>query len=464
MKRFNNLHPLSKRHFLQIVRRSPSVSQQMFPIWAITWRPGDRNENFLGRMYRALGTATAMCQLSYPRTDGREAIGLFGIAARVEPAAAAVAYDQVRLCHDFHRVPFQGARGKILDPGEDGDRRGNASWVRLALDVDRLRSRALDSHYRLPATPCLPQIFLGYSCRETIKFRNTTELRKRAVKLLDVSWSGSALHDLACRKAEIAEAQMQAFVGLSVDAQKDLLQRAWEASLISPTAPENNTGLWLLPQELATDVYGAVRVFEFFGDLVGAEVYNPIRRFTGKSVANPAADLATARGFDLIADLETIANVAEGTPEFQSVEQRLFELVPAVRKAAGVSHLISDQDVLNAICQPDQPLAIEPLLDGLTEQQQIELLRGTLAAHISDATLDSDILAAIRSPHAPLFVAGLCRIQVLHRSVRVPLREALFFSASSLGRDRVEATFWHEPAFQNQPRKPRAAPEMALVG
>jgi hypothetical protein len=113
-------------------------------------------------------------------------------------------------------------------------------------------------------------------------------------------------------------------------------------------------------------------VFEFFGDLVGAEVFNPVRRMTGKVVANPAAALATAKGFDLVVDLETIANIAEGTPEFQSVEQRLIELVPAVRKVAGVSHLISDQDVLNAICQPDQPLAIEPLLDGLTEQQQID--------------------------------------------------------------------------------------------
>ena len=256
---------------------------------------------------------------------------------------------------------------------------------------------------------------------------------------------------------------MQAFAELSPDARRDLMRKAWEASLVSPAALDNNTGLWLLPQELATDVYGAVRVFEFFGDLVGAEVFNPARRFTGKVVANPAVTLATEKGFDLVADLEAIANISEGTPEFQCVEQRLIELVPAVRKAAGVSHLISDQDVLNAICQPDRPVAIEPLLDGLSEQQQIELLRGTLATHISDATLDSDILRAIRNPHGPLFVAGLCRVQVLHRSVRVPLREALYFSASSLGRDRVEAMFWHDSPFQSLPRKPRTTPEMALA-
>lgn len=462
MKNFDGWHPLSKRHFAQIVHRSPSIRRLMLPIWAITWRPGDRNGNFLGRAYRALGSATMMVQLSYPRNDGREAIGLFGIAARVEPGTATVAYDEVRLYHDFHHVPFVGARGKILDPSDDGGH-GNGSWVRLALDVDRLRSRAQDNHYRLPATPCLPQIFLGYGRQDAVKFRETTELRKRAAELLEVCWAGGGLHDLACRKAEIAEAQMQAFASLSVDAQKVLMRKAWESSLVSPTALDNNTGLWLLPQELATDVYGAVRVFEFFGDLVGAEVFNPVRRFTGKVVANPAAALATAKGFDLVADLETIANIAEGTPEFQSVEQRLVELVPAVRKAAGVSHLISDQGVLNAICQPDQPLAIEPLLEGLTEQQQIELLRGTLSAHISDATLDCDILDAIRNPHGPLFAAGLCRVQVLHRNIRVPLSEALFFSASSLGRDRVEAMFWHDSAFQSQPRSPRAAPERALV-
>jgi hypothetical protein len=462
MKNFDGWHPLSKRHFAQIVHRSPSVRRLMFPIWAITWRPGDRNGNFLGRAYRALGSATMMAQMSYARPDGREAIGLFGIAARIEPATAAVAYDDVRLSHDFHRVPFLGARGKILDPSDDGGH-GNGSWVRLALDVDRLRNRAQNNHYRLPATPQLPQIFLGYSGREAVKFRETPELRKRAAELLEVSWAGNALGDLACRKAEVAETQMQAFAELSADAQKDLMRTAWEASLVSPAALDNNTGLWLLPQELATDVYGAVRVFEFFGDLVGAEVFNPVRRFSGKAVANPAVALASAKGFDLVADLEAIASIAEGTPEFQAVEQRLIELVPSVRKAAGVSHLISDQEVLNAICQPDRPVAIEPLLDGLTEQQQIELLRATLAAHISDATLDSDILEAIRNPHAPLFVAGLCRVQVLHRSVRVPLREALYFSASSLGRDRVEAMFWYDSPLQSQFRKPRAAPEMALA-
>lgn len=464
MKNFENWNPLSKRHFSQIVRRSPSIRRLMFPIWAIAWRPGDRNGNFLGRTYRALGSATMMCQVSYPRDDGREAVGLFGIAARVEPGTAAVSYDEVRLYHDFHRVPFPGARGKILDPGEDRDGgHGNASWVRLALDVDRLRSRAQDNHYRLPATPRLPQIFLGYGSREAVKFRETTELRKRAAELLEVSWAGSTLGDLACRKAEIAGAQMQAFAGLSVEAQKELMRKVWEASLVSPADLDNNTGLWLLPQELATDVYGTVRVFESFGDLVGAEVFNPVRRMTGKVVANPAVDLAIAKGFDLVADLETIANIPEGAPEFQSVEQRLVELVPVVRKAAGVSHLISDQDVLNAICQPDQPLAIEPLLEGLSEQQQIELFRATLAAHISDATLDCDILEAIRNPHGPLYAAGLCQVQVLHRNIRVPLREALFFSASSLGRDRVEAMLWHATPFQNQPAQPRPTPEMALA-
>jgi hypothetical protein len=462
MKNFDGWNSLSKKHFLQIVRRA-SFRRQIFPIWAVTWRPGDRNGNFLGGLYRPLGSATMMCQVSLPRSDSREAIGLFGITARVEPATAAVAYDEVRLYHDFHRVPFPGARGKILDPSEDGMGRGNASWIRLALDVDRLRERAQGGRYLLPATPRLPQIFLGYGSRESVKFRESDELRKRAAELLDVSWTGNALNDLFSRKAEIAEARIQAFAGLSANAQKELMQTAWDASLVPPSALGNNTGLWLLPQELATNVYGAVRVFEFFGDLVGAEVFNPARRLTGKVVINPAADLATARGFDLIADLEAIANVTDGTPEFQAVEQRLFDLVPAVRKAAGVSHLIGDQDLLNAICQPEQPLAVEPLLDGLTEQQQIDLFRRTMPEHISHATLDCDILEAIRNPHGPLFSAGMCRVQVLHRSIRVPLREALFFSASSLGRDRVEATFWHDSLLRSLSRQREAALQFAVA-
>jgi hypothetical protein len=436
----------------------------MYPIWGITWRPCDWNWSFLGRTYRTLGSATMMCQVSYPKSDGREGIGLFGIAARIDPATATVSYDEARLCHDFQCVPFPGARGKILDPGDDVEGgRGNASWVRLALDVDRLRERAHTNHYRLPATPRLPQIFLGYGSREAARYTESAELRTRAAELLEVPWTGSTLNDLVSRKAEMEEARNQAFAALSVETQEELARKAWEFSLVAPNCDGNNTGLWLLPQELAANVYGVVRAFEFFGDLIGADLFNPARRLSGKVVANPATELAAAQGFDLINALDIIANTAEGDPEFQVIEQRLIEMVPAVRKAAGVSHLISDQDVLNAICQPDQRMAIEPILDGLSEGKQIELIRGTLAPHISEATLDCDILEAIRNPHRPLNAAGLCRVQVLHRNIRVPLNEALCFSASSLGRHRVEARFWHDSLFHNQPRPIRSALEMALA-
>jgi len=464
MKSLNNWHPLSKRHLSQIGRRSPELRRQMYPIWGITWRPGDWNGSFLGRKYRTLGAATMMCQVSYPQSDGREAIGLFGIAARIEPTTATVSYDNVRLYHDFHRVPFPGARGKILDPSDSGrGGHGNGSWVRLALDVDRLRERAHTNHYRLPATPNLPQIYLGYGCKEVAKFVESVELRKRAAELLEVPWTGNTLSDLVSRKAEMAEGRMQAFAVLPAETRNELLRRAWESSLVSPTAADNNTGLWLLPQELATDVYGVVRVFEFFGDLIGVPVFNPARRMSGKVVANPAIALATSKGFDLVHDLDTLAHTAEGTPEFQAIEQRLIELVPKVRKAADVSYLISDQDVLNAICQPDQPVAVEPVLENLAERQQIETVRGALTAHISEATMDCDILEAIRNPHGPLLAAGLCQVQVLQRNVRVPLKDALCFSASSLGRDRVEATFWQDSPFSSQPRSPRSLPEVSVA-
>jgi hypothetical protein len=81
----------------------------MYPIWGITWRPGNWNWNFLGRTYRTLGSPTMMCQVSYPKSDGHEAIGLFGIAARIDPATATDSYDDVRLCHDFPVYTVSGS-------------------------------------------------------------------------------------------------------------------------------------------------------------------------------------------------------------------------------------------------------------------------------------------------------------------------------------------------------------------
>jgi len=231
---------------------------------------------------------------------------------------------------------------------------------------------------------------------------------------------------------------------LPEEERQQLLRNTWEASFVRPTDPSNGTGLWLLPHELTTDVYRAVRLFEDFGGLVGAHVFNPARELSGRSISNPVAELAKELGFDLAADLAVLTGTAEGSPEYSQIEERLVSLVPVLRERTCASSAISDQDLLNAICQPELPLLIEPPLDCLPEGEQIRLMRSRLKPHINECCLDADILEAARNPHGPLLAAGLCRVQALHRNIQVPLPEALEFSPTVLGRTRMQAKCWYD--------------------
>jgi hypothetical protein len=234
-----------------------------------------------------------MCQVSYPREDGREGIGLFGIGAQIDPQTATVIYDEVRLRHDFSRVPFVGARGAVLDPSDDqAGGRGNGSWVQLALEVDRVRQRMATSNFHLPSVPQLPEIFFGYSRKEVARYEVTPELYRCAARGPEVCWTGNSLSDFERLEAETAAAQDKAFAAIPAEQQEQLLQEAWDAAFIPPSDPANSTGLWLLPHALTTDVYRTVRMFEYFGGLVEAKVFNPARKLGGKTVPNPAVAVA----------------------------------------------------------------------------------------------------------------------------------------------------------------------------
>src|SRR5205807_2552409 len=87
-KHMTNDHELSRRHFRQIICRPMALRNKLLSIWGITWRPGDRRNSFHGSHFRPLGSALMMVQVSYPREQNREGIGLFGIAARIEPQTA----------------------------------------------------------------------------------------------------------------------------------------------------------------------------------------------------------------------------------------------------------------------------------------------------------------------------------------------------------------------------------------
>lgn len=170
-KQHKSWNPLAKRHFKQIFHRPDALKRDLCSVWDLTWRPGGKKSSFVGDLYRPLGAATMMAQASYQLEDGREGIALSGVTAQIDPTSLVVSYDDIRLSHDLHRVPFEGARGTILDPGQERrGTRGNASWVELALDLDLLRKRAVLQRFRLSAIPALPRFYLGYVIPERAMF------------------------------------------------------------------------------------------------------------------------------------------------------------------------------------------------------------------------------------------------------------------------------------------------------
>src|SRR5439155_1525533 len=114
-----------------------------------------------------------------------------------DPSNATVSYDDPRLRHDFHRVPFEGARGPVLDPAEERrGSRGNGSWVRLALQVDAIRADAATRSFKLATVPELPQIYFGYSRKDQARFEVTPALRRLASADLPICWSADSLDQL----------------------------------------------------------------------------------------------------------------------------------------------------------------------------------------------------------------------------------------------------------------------------
>jgi hypothetical protein len=326
-----------------------------------------------------------------------------------------------------------------------------------------MRMRAAVSNFRLPTAPVLPEIYFGYGNRSQARFEVTPALRRRASAALSVSDDCEGLQGLSELRERMSRAQEAVFDALCKEEQEERLRKAWEAAFLPPTDSANSTGLWLLPHELNTDVYSTTRIFEYFGNLVGAHVFNPARKLGGKTIANPAVELAQESGINLVADLAALAQTQEGTSAFQEMEQRVIGLVPAYRRRINASAAIGDQDLLCAICDYDEPVTIEPALKSLSESGQIEAMRANLKPGVNECCTDEDLLSAVQNPNGPLLAAGLCRVQTLCRDTRVPLGEALTFMPERLRRERVLANFWHDAWSQPAVDRVPAIRELALV-
>lgn len=455
MSKHNNRkdrHPLEDRHFHQIVCRPNHLRKRMQTVWGLTWRPGGRSGSFSGKLFRKLGTAIAQVQVSYQLPEDREGIALFGVLAAINPQTAVVSYDEAKLTHEFHRVPFVGARGSILDPSDDSKgSRGNGSWVQLGLEVDNLRRRAVERHFQLNSVPQMPAIFFAYGDRARAQFQVSEALIERAAADMEVNFHGE-LHGFS---SELGRLRQQAFAKLSPEDQESRLRAAWETVFISPKDPENDTGLWLLPHEFSKDVYSTVGIFECFAGMVGVDLFNPARKLDGKTVENPAREVAKAAGIDLDVALSTLEHSSEGNNSaVQETEEQLKAMLPAYRQVLGLGAEATDENLLLALCSPDERVMVESAVQDLPEAEQIKVMRAELKPHVSECCTDNDILNAVSAPANALYVSGMCRAQVLYRNPRMPVEEALRFPAEALGRERMQATLWH-PMPQPRPRNER---------
>ncbi len=131
-------------------------------------------------------------------------------------------------------------------------------------------------------------------------------------------------------------------------------------------------------------------------------------------------------------------------------------------RTAGASEAISDQDLLHALCQPDQPVVIAPPLGEMAESEQISQMRSALRPNVSECCTDADLLAAAQNPHGPLFANGLCQVQTLFRHRRVELEDALCFTSRRLERERVEAQFWHSQ-WCDSPTSGKPTPPVEMI-
>jgi hypothetical protein len=437
MSQITSKHPLSLRHQQQLGHRAGKTWVRMRSVWGVSWRPGMGGGSFIGKLFRTFGTPVMMVQVGY-QEGGQEHVGLFGINAQVDPHTSQVSYDKCVMRHNFFCTPRPDAKGPMLNTR-------NESWVQLALDVDRVRQRRMEANFVLPAVPRLPEIYYGFGSKESTRFEITPALRQTAYADQEIAVRTTALKGLNNLDSTIAAAREQAFNALPEDVQKLKLHQAWDAAFIDPRDPENPTGLYLLNHKYSTAVMASTRVFEYFGGMVGADVYNPARKLGGKVVENKALEIAKTAGVDLVHVIDALATSAEGSPEAVDMENALRALVPIFReKQPGLPAEASEDGVLLSLVNYGDPLLVEPAVQQMAEKDQIVAMRKATLPHIADCCTDEDLLQAVLQPTQPLYARGLCQVQVLHRNVKLPLAEALTFTENDLGRERVSAQLWHD--------------------
>jgi hypothetical protein len=379
---------LIRRHFRQIIHRSQEQHDELRSVFAITYLPGNRTNNFLNQALRPLGMAALVC-LSYGGDEHGTArsMPIRGVKAELsaDGTVSYCAHQSALFLHDAARAPSSKSRNLPLNPGR------NLSLTSLAQRVDRACERQLRRVSRLPSVPMLPRIWLGFPPASPPTFEDTPALRELAARELN-----RPVDQLGAN----GEGLLQRY-----------LHDLWERQIRWPNAdPANPTASLLIDAELCTQARTALRAYEDFSELLGVASWNPARKSAPQFLTNPAKPILERFG---IHDLDQPIS-----------DQLLAELESAVRQAV-----------------PDVPLTQEEVYDAIADHElplrawwpALPRLRSLLEPWINECTSDEDLLCAAANPNEPLVASGACRIQVLQRDTDND-RVAFSFPSDELGR------------------------------
>lgn len=448
----------------RITGRSANARKAMLPLWGVTW-------NLRGKRFKPLGTASMMV-MSYHEQFGndRDVIELTCVTGGTD--GNNISYGDIRMSHDFSKVPYEGAKDRILDPRMENvrARRGqhpNGSWVRLALELDRVISKSLERNWKRPVVPVLPSFKVGFRTMHEINLEVTPAL----IEVI-ASHMGRPVKEVK---------------KIDRDTLKTLGTTHWADLWTAPGANGNDTGMWLIDYRFVPDLSVSPFIFEDFSAMMGVETWNPIRDVHSTKIQNPTRACAAEQGIDLAQMAAILAQGPEGDvnvvetcddphdfvqsdvvpamteTQFHSAYDEAVDnallLRNCVRGSLGsYARHFSDAELNHAVANPAEPLLLK-IKDAtiLDVEDAVRLARQHLDQTrplISAGTTDDDLRKAVVRPNEPLVASNMCKMQVLYRDLRTPVEEAFRFSSSVLGRERLTADLWAGPGWS--PRKGKA--------
>lgn len=421
-----NNHPLVNRFFSQYVRRPLGVREQMRGIYAVTFRPSHKSESFLDKLFLPLGVATMIVQTSHPSPSDkaerpREQVVLSGIRARRDGNEIVYGGPGKGLFdYDLGLRPFVKASGKIIDPER------NPGLLRLSLDMDAIRRRAVDRNWELPVIPDMPELFLAFDMEKPMPdCEDTPVLRQRIAEHM---------------ARDVTE----------IDAMDDtdrwmLLRTEWPDLFTIYTDPVTQREYRMISRGFCSAIQQADKLYEYFGSLLGLDVWNVARKLCDLEIENPARQVLDAFGYKAgeESEMTRLEEDCERDPELSG------HLVERMRQAIGPqSQLYSDDDMCEALCTPDVELTTtngKTPLEVYGQTRTLAAMRKELDPAVSECCTDADLLAAAENPREPLRASGACRIQLLYANTEVPPENRYQFSAEELSHESTRIDLWTAP-------------------